>query len=233
MPSGLVLRLDASTLTYNDEDPVDAWADGSGNSNNASQATATNQPQYLATGGPNGNPTVYFNGAGGGNGSMMTINDAASLDLTAMTVFAVVEQTGTPNSNGFLLMKLGDEYASTVYGYAFMNFGPMNIPFATTESGWGDHNSSISLSTGFHVTNAYYDGSGWAHQIDGTGEGSGSVTGDILPSAGALQLGGYGNSSWSENFKGNISEILLFNRALTTEEISTVNNYLTLKWGLS
>ena len=54
----------------------------------------------------------------------------------------------------------------------------------------------------------------------------------IAPGSGLIQLGG---RTWggltSRLFKGDLGEVLVYNRRLTTTEISTVSNWLRAKWG--
>jgi hypothetical protein len=55
---------------------VSAWADQSGNGNDAAQSTEALQPAYSATSGPGGRPGIEFDGAG----DLLNIADNDNLD---------------------------------------------------------------------------------------------------------------------------------------------------------
>ena len=55
----LVMWLDASSLSLSNNDPVSVWGDVSGNANDATQPTATNQPLFK-TNQINGKPAIIF-----------------------------------------------------------------------------------------------------------------------------------------------------------------------------
>ena len=57
-----ILWLDANNLSLNDGDPVSTWADTSGNGNNATQISASNQPTFN-TNVLNGFPAITFDGS--------------------------------------------------------------------------------------------------------------------------------------------------------------------------
>lgn len=101
----LWLKADAG-ITKDGSDYVSAWADQSGNGNDASQGTGTNQPLWVDTQ-LNGKPVIRFDG----------INDYLKSVLNAsitqpMTVFIIyTEQVGT------LQMQLSSNYVSSVRLY--------------------------------------------------------------------------------------------------------------------
>src|SRR5262249_26764774 len=66
---------------------------------------------------------------------------------------------------------------------------------------------------------ATYDGSNINFYVNGVLAGSGSATGTITTSTGALRFGG--NSIWGEFFSGLIDEIRVYNRVLSLPEIQS------------
>ena len=71
---------------------IRTWYDQSGNSNNANQTTAGNQPKIVSSGALityNGKPTIQK-----GSDEYLLVNDAASLDLTAFYAFIVFRGAG-------------------------------------------------------------------------------------------------------------------------------------------
>ena len=85
---------DASTITLNGS-TVSQWDDKSGNSRNATQATAASQPTYSATG-LNGKPVLQFDGT-----SDFLSAGAVSLQNTGLNVFVV----GNYTDNNYLIGK--------------------------------------------------------------------------------------------------------------------------------
>jgi len=85
---------DASTITLNGS-TVSQWNDKSGNSRNATQATAASQPTYSATG-LNGKPVLQFDGV-----SDFLSAGAVSLQNTGLNVFVVGDYT----DNNYLIGK--------------------------------------------------------------------------------------------------------------------------------
>lgn len=75
---GLVLWLDAAKgVTKNNQNQVSAWADQSGNMNDAFQSTASRQPIHNASG-INGRPALHF-AQGATEGMQLVINDSTSM----------------------------------------------------------------------------------------------------------------------------------------------------------
>ena len=60
---------------------------------------------------------------------------------------------------------------------------------------------------------------------------NGSANSNVVNTSGELIIGNYMNSS-SASLKGNIYEILFYNRTLTASEMNQVDTYLKSKWDL-
>jgi hypothetical protein len=66
--------------------------------------------------------------------------------------------------------------------------------------------------------------------VNGTAIGSGTV---YVPPVTPRTANYLGRSYWPEGwFAGDLSEVLVYNRALTTSEVAAVTSYLTTKYGL-
>jgi hypothetical protein len=75
-----------------------------------------------------------------------------------------------------------------------------------------------------------YDGTIMANSINGGTETTGALSGtSILVSTQILEIGCNGTS---DNWIGDMAEIIIYNRQLTSPEKSAVRSYLTSKWGL-
>ncbi len=227
MPEGLVLRLDARSLSNEDDTPVSGWNDGSGNANHASQTDGDHQPVFKATAGPNGNPCVRFNGS-----SSLEIGDASSLEVGELTIIAIAQKNDEPTGNGWLLMKRSDGDSYLQYGAAIGNlggFGGCQILSFVDGSSWADHVGSSAVPSGFNTLVQRYNGTDVSLQINSDSDGTPSANGgDIPASNGGMSIGA---SGIGEFFNGDISAILLFNRYLSDTEVASVVAYLQGQWG--
>ena len=152
----------------------------------------------------------------------VTVNDAASLDLTTgMTVEAWVYPTESMTGWRTLVTKESppdrasyylhansdtDQPATGVFigGYQDLRGGPWLLP-----------------NTWVHLAGTY-DGTTQRLYVNGSEVAKRAQSGPIEVSGGVLRIGG--NSIWGEFFKGRIDEIRVYNRALSAAEITTDMN---------
>ncbi|HCK81604.1 MAG TPA: hypothetical protein DIC59_09080 [Candidatus Competibacteraceae bacterium] len=150
---------------------------------------------------------------------LVTVNDSASLDLTAgMTLEAWVY----PSTNAGWKPVLVKEIDSLYYLYASTTFG--NAPAMGAKIGsypllYG--NTPLPLNGWTHLA-ATYDGATQRLYLNGTLVAQRSVSGAIAISAEPLRIGG--SSHWGEYFSGRIDDVRIYNRALTLNEIQTDMN---------
>ena len=136
-------------------------------------------------------------------------------------------------TTGSSLWKNASDNSGGVYGFCQMlATGVSNLPFSV-DGTWADHNASTSMPSGFNIIAGRYDGETVSHWLNSATNGSQTIEGEIDVSTGDLQVGGYAQGNWTENFNGDVCEVLLFNRALTNQEVAGVNTYLANKWGIS
>ena len=223
--SDLAVWLDAndfSTFTFNGGN-VSAWADKSGNSNDATQGTAANQPLY-ETDEVNGKPVITC------NNDFLQIPDNATLDYTEAQIFNVIRNnvdsgTGdnryfskwTSNPNLEILAGLKNDGTPDAY----------NVGFATDASTrvFNTSISQVTLGTAAIIDFNIMTGTTDVRVNNGTTTvvGAGGYN-----SAAPLQIGAsFGNGNFS------IAEVLFFTRSLTTSEFTSVINYLSNKWGIT
>lgn len=215
---------------------VTAWADQSGNANNASQNANNRRPSFQATA-INFNPALDFDGAndfiqGNGGASNTTLFMVARSDLavtrttpgqTILTAnitnpasnsyfFSIGSVTAAFN-NEVITHGLGHsgEYRKVLTG----NFSIPNVPHLYST----DHNNSTSNAV------IYYDGA----QIDNNTANTfiNSETNRSYRIGGNLYVWG------GIYFNGKIAEILSFPTNLTTDDREIVQSYLGIKYGIS
>jgi glucuronoarabinoxylan endo-1,4-beta-xylanase len=206
--NGLVLRMDASQVTCTDGGQVDAWADTSGSANHAIRlgGSSNGYPKYVATG-TNGLPVIRFN-SGSAVGDGFRIPRISNI----RTVFWVMKENAGVEAGRFLL---GDESV-----YQFHRGNPNGALWSSVYADAKVKNGTTKLM---------------GNVIDGTLEPMPSerfqlvsltTTGDVQ--ANQICQDRTANGSW----QGDIAEILIYNRALTSVEEGEIGSYLATKYAL-
>ncbi len=202
---GLSYRLDAmaaSTLTRSG-DNVTAWADANGSSLTFTQPTASLQPVYVASSAINGKPAVRF--AQTGRNRM-----AANLATDAQTVFIVYQMSSWGQNDG-------------IWGKSAEDFGIR----ATSLTSW---------QRGANANDFTYSGEMY---IDGVpGNTFSAYQPYVLTAVSPAQvnwttaIGNYWDTAQGLNryFRGDIGEILVYDRTLSVAERVAVETYLHQKW---
>lgn len=150
-----------------------------------------------------------------GINDVVTIADAASLDLTAgMTLEAWVLPTALTGWRSVILKERPGHLAYALY--ANTNGNRPSGEITTTSNQETRGTAQLGLNTWTHVA-VTYDAAMLRLYINGTQAASRSVSGTIVTSSGALRIGG--NSIWGEYFTGLIDEVRIFNGALTQADI--------------
>lgn len=156
--AGAGLVLDARRISgLNDGDAVSTWNDVSGNSYNATQATAANRPTYR-TGVFGGSAACQFDG----NDILETPSYSADIIHTAICVFKattdciVFERSVNANSQN------GGIYQYTTVGFSTLVRGSGIQSSRNAASSWG--NGSVPL-----MTTSVYSGSHNSHELRSSG----------------------------------------------------------------
>ena len=184
--------------------------DSSGNGNNGTITNAT-----WTTAGKYGD-ALSFNGTN----AMVTIPNAASLDLTTgMTLEAWVNPSVVSNAWRDVIYKGNDNYMLSATDYA------SGVPAAGATLGSADvftpGKSVLATSTWTFLTETY-NGSALDLYVNGTLVSSLAQTGNIVTSTNPLQIGG--DSIYGQFFQGLIDEVRVYNQALTQSQIQTDMN---------
>ena len=246
--SGLALWLDAadSNTVLRTGVNVSAWNDKSGNGFNMSNNASYQSPTYN-TSGFNGKPTISFVRNSSNSFSILE-NTTFSFTQNSFSLFVISQKTG---SDAVVYQRFFSA-AATIGGQDYNTGNNFNVNTGLTNTSIDYEKNGKVIGT-FTITNPFLG----EVIVNGTGSAIGrynSVTNYIYangsqvnasttPSAGAnfntvhVRLGAatYTLSTNDNNilsFNGNISEVLFFNRALTTIESQQVEGYLAWKWGL-
>jgi len=235
---GCVLWLDASDIDGQGDgslgDPanggaVATWVDKSGKSHDVAQSTGADRPTRIESV-VGGRPVVRFSA----NNHYLTRSDALGFSgNSAMTVFMVIE---ADDGVGRRAVHLGNASGASQQTIAF-----------STDSSFR-YNNGNRIFAGDPMSGAFGIGT-WMTEIGGT-YGSGrffkngdekSQTGSTNPANiknlvdGELLIGqGRSNAgAWSDRFLGDIAEIVIYDRALSSDELNKVGYYLEQKYGLT
>lgn len=152
------------------------------------------------------------------------------LPRAIVTSRAALERKAQPNTNGACLVWWGNTNGS-VYGGAFdiLNNAPLFGvgPYSWQGGGEGGGNgvdSGVAVDTNWHYVVVVYDGTTMSIWLDGTNRGADSTS--INTPLCSLLIGASedgDNGAYQEFFAGIISDVRIYNRALSTQEITALN----------
>jgi hypothetical protein len=216
---GLLLWLDAaddSTFSYSSGTTVSQWRDKSGLNNHSSQATVGNQPSRSTF--QNSRKTVNFDGTND------FLDGTSALTLAnGYTAFTIVKSSATGERD--IITSTPAAQSTDIYLYQQASSGKFG--------NWSNVYTSnpISLNVWYlFSTNVSSVGSETLY-LNGSSQASNSRS---LTNTRGYRVGAYyTGSSSGEYWSGEIAEILIFNRSLSSTEMKQVHTYLGQKWGIS
>ncbi|NJM93410.1 MAG: LamG domain-containing protein [Cytophagales bacterium] len=209
---------------------VSAWADQSGNSLNASQATVGLRPTYTsANANLNNQPSINFGPTG--TNKHLVVADNNLLDNSAEMSFFIVMRMADASSTYGLLNKRTDTDANQAYRI-YTN----GTNFNTDINDGADATGSVAANTSYLIS-AVYDHSLTGDRnllyLNSTFADGATVTTTLDNKASPLYIGTFDVSSGeTRNFPGDIAEIILYNQALTAPQRLIVDNYLSQKYDI-
>lgn len=236
MIPGLQLWLDASTPMFttssgttrvtNSGDSIGWIGDQSGNGRHPT--VSSTKPTYDPTG-MNGYPTINFNG----NSYLQTGSILDTSYNTACTIFVVAKATGLAANKVFFStgsdrLYLARNGAAKTTGYVSNQITPTS--------------NSLAYTADLGIEVFVYNGSGYRYSYDRNFAGMGantSTTGgtSLVTASGNLNLTGAVTvgalSAGSFTWPGQISEVLVWNVALSNEQVRKITEYLAVKWGFA
>lgn len=231
--AGRLLVLDAQTaaLQFANGASVTTWSDISGNARHAAANGAATP--VLATNAVNGKPALRFDG----------VDDHFSLpsgfqDFTAgMSLYVVMRPSALTNAfkifalgNGAGAQNIGLGRAGQTAGFQFFNTN------ASGEFSW--FNTSSGLTAGETSLISVHQDGGTAGNLSYAEVAKNGVAllGQtvFVPPVATRSLNYIANTYWNDGmFQGDIAEIILYNRKLSSQENSAIQTYVANKYGLS
>ena len=235
--SGLQLWLDATTGLFDatsggspvttDGATVARWEDQSGSGYHVTQATLASRP-VLKTGIRNSKNAIRFDGSDDGLVSAIIADN----NLSAMTCFVVAYVAGFGGNN------IGRYFDRAARRFWFVDglSGNLNrVLFGLTGTGHQTANSSISVSNWFLSSLRWDGGTSYltnvSQRINRTDSTKGVIESFAPPSVANTTYVIGNRTALDRAFNGDFAELIIYNQALTTEQIDNVEGYLAAKWG--
>jgi len=230
VPSGSITG-SVTTATANTNN-VTSWSDQSGNGNNASVENSGEEPTFVSSF-SNSKPSIQFNGTS----QLLIIPDSSSLDFINTSIFIVLKRTGDGTGNEITFMKNANALEDSGAYWQTAKLGGGNSSFDIANGGYYDRNSGVDIDDGVaRVMDFTFNGTDFNIYVNGIQTATyNDQVGNIDITSGSLQIGGYNksfNNPGGELFNGQIAEIIMYNRAVTTQERQQVEAYLNTKYAI-
>ena len=223
LTDGLVLDLDATKLNLNDDDPVELWEDSSGQGNDATQETSANRPTFKDNV-LNGLPAVRFRPEG-------VFLESSSFNWTGsdISIFSVIVPRTYREDAPFFHVIISQGTWTNVDLILTVDSRDGEGPvFASNDRATELRASEDSYPVDEGVILTAMGESGYQEMwTNGVSFGTQSETG--FDATGTRQLY-IGDDAGGRTLLGDIAQIAVYNRALTTQEREDVENHLTAKW---
>lgn len=199
---------DTASLTM--ETGVRQWSDISGNGRHLDQTTLNNQPA-VANSAINSRPAIDFDGSNDSLSATFTLSQPVRIFCVG-NFRATGTQTQLFDGNATNSMRL---YVSGVNQLALFAGATLS--------------ATVASITGWFVYECVFNGASSSLIIDGTTLASGNAGSNV---AGGLRLAvlGTGNSNFTNC---QIAEVVLYSRAITAGEASSVRSYLGGKYAIT
>jgi len=200
---------------------VSAWSDSSGTNNNMAQSNAANQPLREGYGGQN--DKAYFSFDGVNDNLISDSNSPITTNFTIFEVSKMNEVTGNVFGwrNGISSIAIGinsDGSFNTKVSDGNTTLSTNNISYNL-----GENHIGILKKEGKTINSEYYDSLNTITKTDT------SVDFDSAFLFNTAQFN-IGYSGSAEYLSGQIQEVIVYNRALSSAEIADVRGYLNLKY---
>jgi len=240
---GLVMCLDASQnksypIDLPVKDRLNLWLDAADDTTFSYSSGAT-VSQWRDKSGQDNHAIVN----GGSPVRSVAINSRKAVSFTSTSWFKCTTGTFASNATHFLVCRATTSSATyqRVYnggsdGYLFFGALANNIAtfWGTLSSGWIDVNvnsPSITILNTLRIISAINNGSTGTPYYDGTAMSTKTTTNSFGYTG--YELNSYSNGIVNQPLIGEVCEIIVFNKQLSTTELKQVHTYLGQKWGIS
>lgn len=227
--SGIQVWYDASQNITVTGSNINVFTDFSGNNNTATQSTSTACPYYLSNE-SNFFPSIFFDG----NADFLQMTNNINLgDFTIITINRTAA-TNNPSlqtylSGNFLFSSGNHEFYHRVVNNT-IDFGIKE----TTTPTFTQLSTSVTDSYPYFVSIIKRSGNTFSYQKGATSltlnidQGTGSSSTNTLINT----IGAFTRSPIAQPFNGYFRELVIYNRQLTSTEITNILSYYNSKYGL-
>jgi hypothetical protein len=224
--SGLALWLKADKgVTTNNDGTVSQWADQSGLGNNAVQTVSTSAPK-LVTDPKTGKPAVEFDGTSSYLAAASTPSLVIQADISTFCSFDIADVAAAHILWSKSTNARAYPWICGVAGGGAMSFTRGNV------DGFNPVTSTSVVSPGTPVVaGVSLAGSLASHYLDAQPVGSGVFGYGALDQGAALVIGAL--DDFTSPFAGMLSELLIYNRALSGSDLDLANAYLAARSGIT
>ena len=201
------LRADSGVTFDIATQQVSSWADYSGNSNSVAQATSASQPLRIGYDGANDKARINFNGTS----HILTSNNNAPITANDFTILSV-----GLDSSGRIFFKAvdNDGFQGQVLSDVSELMSDFNIAMAQCKKITGGSDLTVQFNNNATQTTTVAN-----FNNNDTGFDDAIFT-----------IGGLTTLTSFTYLKGDLCELIVFNRALNTTELATVKDYLNNKY---
>lgn len=232
----LALHLDASSITgASDGDRIQQWNDLSGNGYNLSQATLSARPTYRAED-MLGKPTLHFDGNAlrASSSSVLNINPPMSVVVVHAPMVPRNASAGVPLGG-----LVGKAYLASVTGWGMYSrsgsSGMVGGSFQVRQAGVGNfgvNGKNFPAGTPI-VQSCVVDPITSGDDFMVNRQNSDDLTNRFFSlssttSSNLLSVGDNSSGSWP--YRGDVSEILIFQSTLTEDKVQELEQHLGEKW---
>jgi hypothetical protein len=222
----LWLKADAGALT-DAAGGVTSWADQSGKGNHATQSDSSKAPDLILNA-LNGKPVLRFNGTN----DYLDVADAPSIRITGdISSFVVVRFDDFAGYQAIWSKATGNLPAPTDW-YLFNGTGvPIAYRGDGTYSNLGSVPANQPVTAGTYLILGFeMGGATLTHYLNGLSIGSGQITATPADAGKALRIGS--RDDLGTIMKGDLAEVLIYDRALSDTDRTAVLDYLNSRYAL-
>ncbi len=205
---------------------VSAWGDVSGNGNNATQATGTNQPTLQN--GPNSLPTVRFDGTN----DFMQLPQGLSNFTAGASIFVVTNPTTIGSGKRFFEFATSPSHDNIAISESAPNGAQFNVNLSSGTASTVLSTNALTAST-YQLIEAMHNGAGIGTFLTNGTQGAQNTMNNIPNVTRTNNYLARDYSGTSTNYlTGEIAEIIMYNRNLSTSERQAVEGYLFTRYAL-
>lgn len=206
---------------------VSAWADLSGNGAHVVQDSVPSRQPHFVANASNSQPAVEFNGS-----SVLT--SAGNVDLQNGSGDVTIIAVGLPAATQQAYSSIVDLSADTSHGYVLGQLGGETNQYrlwfqdSTQSSGWQSTPAASAGGGGLRVLSVVKNGTAATSYVNGSLQGSATVSQSLYAPAAPLALGNRASALYG--FTGQLTEVLIYNRALSDTERQQIETGLLARY---